>query len=225
MTLETRRGLDAQKKPPFNYRANPDLLKRLRDFADQLDRPAASLIDEAVKLFLDRQKEEANDASPEQSDVIVKNPVKAERLVKNPAKAERHGTPTRYYAGCRCPECTRANTKRCYEYRGKRRQQSNREIEHGTLAAYQYDICRCPECKAAKAVANAADENKVAEQDYTLADLTTKDLDSLESAWLDIREGLTVSGKCQSEADLISIKKWGRSHEPRITVRREHNLD
>lgn len=40
-----------------------------------------------------------------------------------------HGTRNRYYAGCRCPACTAANTKHCRELREKRRARAVIELQ------------------------------------------------------------------------------------------------
>ncbi len=58
------------------------------------------------------------------------------------------GNGSRYTMGCRCPECTRANTLRIQRYFGKE------PPAHGTDHAYHVYGCRCAQCKVAGSASN-----------------------------------------------------------------------
>lgn len=68
--------------------------------------------------------------------------------------ADHGGAGTKYaYEGCRCAECTAANTARATRRRRERRPEDYRG-EHGTKSAYSNWNCRCPDCTAANSVAS-----------------------------------------------------------------------
>lgn len=69
-----------------------------------------------------------------------------------------HGHPGRYAQGCRCNDCTAANTERC------RNQQQRRVADptaadragHGNASTYQNYGCRCRPCTEANSAKSAA---------------------------------------------------------------------
>ncbi|MET7949233.1 hypothetical protein [Micromonospora sp. NPDC005324] len=66
-----------------------------------------------------------------------------------------HGLPSTYSStryGCRCRDCTTANTKRHRQARADRRDRLAADpslAEHGHAATYTNWMCRCPPCTAA----------------------------------------------------------------------------
>lgn len=59
-----------------------------------------------------------------------------------------HGTYASYARGCRCTDCTKANTEYCRRYTGAK---PRVEPAHGTFARYKTRRCRCDDCRAANA--------------------------------------------------------------------------
>jgi len=63
----------------------------------------------------------------------------------------RHGEYSAYMNyGCRCPECTQANTDYCAARRISRSASATR-VPHGTAGGYRNYNCRCDLCRSANA--------------------------------------------------------------------------
>ncbi len=71
----------------------------------------------------------------------------------------RHGTPSAYNHGCRCPECREANRVRCRALRAvlkARTDKSDDAIPHGTTGGYKNWGCHCGLCTDANTVSSRA---------------------------------------------------------------------
>lgn len=64
-----------------------------------------------------------------------------------------HGRPVQYNRGCRCPECTAANTRQQQKKRARRRKDktSADRAGHGKASTYANHDCRCQHCSKANA--------------------------------------------------------------------------
>lgn len=70
-------------------------------------------------------------------------------------KPVNHGAGTAYADhGCRCEECTEANTRRVKRRRLERRVEALPERPHGQYSTYVNWSCRCVECTEAGRLAN-----------------------------------------------------------------------
>jgi hypothetical protein len=69
----------------------------------------------------------------------------------------RHGTPSAYNHGCRCPDCREANRIRCLDQRERLRQrtiQADPAVPHGTTGGYKNWGCHCVKCTIANTISS-----------------------------------------------------------------------
>ncbi len=73
---------------------------------------------------------------------------KQARAANGGSLSQHGGNGARYTMGCRCPACTKANTRRIRAMFGKQ------PPAHGTTHAYHVYGCRCAQCKVAGSASN-----------------------------------------------------------------------
>lgn len=65
-----------------------------------------------------------------------------------PQRIAEHGTGSKYKSGCRCDECTKANSRGSAKFRASHRDLPPDQIPHG-LNGYRNYGCRCQVCRTA----------------------------------------------------------------------------